>query len=232
MRPLVSVIVPVLDESVMLSAALDRLALCEESVEIIVVDGGSTDGTVSIATRHPARPRVLTAPPLPTGRAAQLNVAARQASASVLLFLHVDTTLPMSTWRSIAGAIEDPGVVGGNFRLEFDGDDRFARLLGGLYAALRRVGVYYGDSAVFVRADVFRALGGFRPLPVMDDYDFARRLERRGRTVCLPGPALTSGRRWKRFGIGRTLASWIAIQTLYMAGFPPNRLARLYRPAR
>ena len=128
----------------------------------------------------------------------------------------------------MAGALADPRVIGGNFELRFDGADRFSRLLGGWYALQRRAGVYYGDSAIWVRARTFRQLGGFRPLPIMEDYDFVRRLERRGSTRCLPGPAVTSARRWQRLGIPRTVFAWVAIRWLFLAGVDPKRLARIY----
>ena len=96
----------------------------------------------------------------------------------------------------------------------------------------RRLGIYYGDSAVWVRRGTFEALGGYRDLAIMDDYDFVRRLERRGRTVCLPGPAVTSARRWQRIGLGRTIASWVVIRWLYLAGVSPQRLSALYRTVR
>jgi rSAM/selenodomain-associated transferase 2 len=227
---LVSVIVPVLGEERALPAALDRLARLRGRFEVIVVDGGSADGTVDAVRARSVR--VLTTPPLPPGRAAQLNAAAATATGDVLLFLHADTALPHDFYAQLADALADRRVCGGNFALRFDGDDRFSRVLGMLAAALRRVGIYYGDSAVFVHREVFANLAGFRPLPIMDDYDFVRRLERYGRTVCIPSPAVTSARRWKALGIRRTLGSWVLIQALFTAGVPAERLARLYRRPR
>jgi rSAM/selenodomain-associated transferase 2 len=232
MSPLVSVLVPTLDEESTVVAALDRLAALPGRYEVLVVDGGSQDSTVELARGHSGAARVLTSPPLPVGRGAQLNTAAREAGGDVLLFLHADTVLPSNAYSSIVAALADEHLVGGNFALAFDGDDRFALLLGGLSRVLRRLGVYYGDSAVFVRPSVFDAMGGFRALAVMDDYDFVRRLERLGRTACLPGPAITSGRRWRRLGASRTVASWTLIQAGFVLRVPPRRLAKLYRSAR
>jgi hypothetical protein len=121
---------------------------------------------------------------------------------------------------------------GGNFALRFDGGDRFSRVLGAWYALQRRLGMYYGDSAIWLRRSAFEALGGFRPLPIMDDYDLARRLERGFRTTCLPGPAVTSARRWRALGVPRTVFSWVLIRWLFVAGVAPERLARLYRRVR
>jgi GT2 family glycosyltransferase len=162
------------------------------------------------------------------GRATQLNAGAAEATGEALLFLHADTRLPGSAYRELADALSHPRVVGGNFALRFDGGDLMSRVLGAWYAVQRRLGVYYGDSAIWVRANAFQELGGFRALPILEDYDFVRRLERHGRTRCLPGPALTSARRWQRLGVLPTVTSWVLIRWLFLAGIPPARLARLY----
>ena len=226
--PLVSVIVPVLNEAGVLPGTLDHLASLPGRIEVIVADGGSTDGTIAAAEGHGLGPRIVAA----RGRAHQLNAGAAEAAGEMLVFLHADTRLPDSAYASLTGALARFEVLGGNFALRFDGGDRFSRVLGAVYAVQRRLGVYYGDSALWVRASAFDALGGFRPLPIMDDYDFVRRVERRGRTVCLPGPAVTSARRWQRAGLARTVASWVVIRWLYLAGVPAGWLARLYPPVR
>lgn len=123
-------------------------------------------------------------------------------------------------------------MAGGNFRLRFGGVDRFSRLLTRWYAVQRRAGIYYGDSAIWLRRAAFGRLGGYRELPIMEDHDLARRLGRLGATRCLPGPAITSPRRWQRLGLARTIAAWTVIRWLYHAGAPPARLAALYRHAR
>ncbi len=92
----------------------------------------------------------------------------------------------------------------------------------------RRLGVYYGDSAVWLRRGAFDALGGFRTLPIMEDYDLVRRLECAGRSACVPGPAVTSARRWRALGLRRTITSWVVIRWLFLAGVSPARLARMY----
>ena len=227
--PLVSVIVPVLDESRSLPDLLDHLAGLNGRFEVLVVDGGSSDQTVAIARAHPLVHRVLERPP---GRAGQLNAGAAEARGEVLLFVHADSRLPTDAYGSLRAACSDPSIIGGNFELRFEGDDWFAWALAAVYRSMRRLGYYYGDSSIFVRTAIYEELRGFRALPIMDDYDLARRLERRGQTACLPGPALTSARRWRRYGIPRTVASWLVIWALYEAGVPPVRLAGLYRHAR
>jgi rSAM/selenodomain-associated transferase 2 len=222
---LVSIIVPVLDEASTITSLLDHLAGLPGSWEVIVVDGGSSDQTRTLSTAHRTQPVVIDGP---RGRAEQANVGAAHARGEVVLFLHADTRLPVDAHASLSRALVDPTVLGGNFRLRFDGGDRFSSLLGGWYALQRRAGIYYGDSAIWLRASAFARLGGFRALPIMEDYDLARRLEREGRTVCLAGPAITSARRWQRHGLARTIASWVLIRWLFIAGASPARLARLY----
>jgi rSAM/selenodomain-associated transferase 2 len=227
--PLVSVLIPVLDEERELPALLDALAALPGRWELIVVDGGSHDATTALARAHDAPAVVLDAR---GGRAAQLNAGARAAHGDVLLFLHADSRLPCDAYASLADAWRSDSVRGGNFALRFDGSGWFERTLGAVYALQRRHGYYYGDSSVWVRSDVFAQLGGYREIAIMDDYDFVRRLERGGGTRCLPGPATTSPRRWRAIGIARTVLAWFVIRWLYVAGVSPARLARLYRIVR
>jgi rSAM/selenodomain-associated transferase 2 len=222
---LVSIIVPVFDEEVMITSLLDHLAELPGEWEVIVVDGGSSDHTRPLAEWHHARPVVINSL---RGRANQLNAGAARATGDVLLFLHADTRLPRDAHASLSAALADPAVLGGNFVLRFDGTDRFSTVLGVWYALQRRAGIYYGDSAIWIRASVFARLGGVRLLPIMEDYDLVRRLERAGPTACLPGPAFTSARRWRNHGLPRTIAAWVLIRWLFIAGAPPARLARLY----
>ncbi len=232
--PRVSVLVPTLDEQHELPRLLDHLAALHGHWETIVADGGSRDATRELARAHPLRPRVVEHT---GGRAAQLNAAARAATGDVLLFLHADSRLPRDAYASLAAAWRStPHVQGGNFALRFGGDDgppgAFERILGAVYRLQRRHGLYYGDSSVWVRRGAFASLGGYREIPIMDDYDFVRRLERSGATRCLPGPATTSSRRWRRAGIARTVLAWALIRRLYVAGVAPEQLARLYRVVR
>jgi rSAM/selenodomain-associated transferase 2 len=222
----VSVVIPTLDEAAALPATLDHLASLPGEWEVVVADGGSRDATAAIAAAHPRADVVVQA--RGGGRARQLNAGACRASGEILLFLHADSRLPRTAHASLAAT----RAAGGNFALRFDGGDRFSRVLGRVYALQRRGGFYYGDSSLWARRTTFERLGGFRELPIMDDYDFVRRLERAGPTACLPGPATTSARRWRQAGIARTVASWVIIRWLFLAGVPPARLARLYRPVR
>ena len=223
MTPLVSVIVPTFDEEAELPALFDHLDSVDGEWEVLVADGGSRDRTVEIARERGAL--VVTEG---SHRAAQLNAAAarargRPAGVSSRGFPPASGRLPRA---------EETDAAGGNFALRFDGGDRFARVLTRAYAFQRRFGFYYGDSTIWLRPSTFAALGGYRDLPIMDDYDLVRRLERGFQTGCLPGPALTSPRRWRAMGVPRTLVTWWVIRLLFVAGVPAERLARMYKRIR
>lgn len=218
-------LVPTRDEAAQVGELLDHLRVLPGRWEVVVADGGSTDGTLELARAHVSTPLVLRAE---GGRAAQLNAAAALATGELLVVLHADSRLARTAHQELTST----RARGGNFALSFDGDDRFSRLLGRVYALQRRFGLYYGDSTVWCDRATFDLLGGYRELAIMDDYDFVRRLEGTTRTACLPGPAQTSSRRWRAMGAGRTVVIWTAIRWLYLAGISPDRLARWYRRVR
>jgi rSAM/selenodomain-associated transferase 2 len=222
---MISVVIPTLNEAAQLPALIAGLRAQDPDCEVIVADGGSRDGTRDLAAVQGAR--VLTSAP---GRGQQLRRGAEAASGEVILFLHADSVFPAGGLARIEKTLADaPEVVGGNFRLLFDGDTRFDRWLTGFYAWFRRRGLYYGDSGVFVRDQVYHALGGLRPIAVMEDYDFTRRLERAGPTCCIAEPPLmTSSRRFAGRHPAAIVWGWLRIHALYHLGVAPARLARLY----
>ncbi len=225
---MISVVIPTLDEADNLGRLLRALGN-EEAAEIVVADGGSRDRTVAIARARGARV-VRSA----TGRGQQLGAGARAAAGDVLLFLHADTRFPAGGLRRIREALAaSPGIVGGNFRVVWDGDSSFSRRLTRFYHELRRLGLYYGDSGVFVRRAAYDAIGGFRPIAVMEDYDFVRRLERHGETVRIEElPLVTSSRKFAGRRSAAIVWGWLWMHALYHLGVPPERLARMYyRPA-
>jgi glycosyl transferase family 2 len=168
----------------------------------------------------------------PRGRGQQLHAGAELASSEVLLFLHADSVFPAGGLAAIAAAlVQNPAAPGGNFTLVFQGESRFARWLTSFYASLRRFGLYYGDSGIFVRRSVYNAIGGIKPIALMEDYEFVRRLERAGPTVRIDEPPLvTSSRKFARRRATAIVAGWIMIHLLYALGISPARLARLYYP--
>ena len=221
----VSFVIPTLEEERAVGGAV-RSAWEAGADEVIVADGGSRDGTVREAERLGARV-VTTAP----GRGGQLNVGAQAAGGDVLCFLHADARVTPGAAQAIREALSDERVVGGNFRIRF-GRSRHARFLAAFYHVIRQVRMYYGDSALFCRAEAFEAAGGFPPFPIMEDLAFAQRLHRLGRMEYLEGPVHASPRRWEQGGIAQAWASWVVIQTLYFLHVPPERLALLYRHIR
>jgi rSAM/selenodomain-associated transferase 2 len=225
---MISVIIPTLNEEKNLPALLSRL--CEEGhditgYEIIVVDGGSTDATVRVAREHGAR--MLTSPP---GRGIQLCHGADAASGTIFLFLHADSIFPRGGLKRIEEALaETPHLIGGNFRLLFDGATPFSRWLIGFYAGIRRIGLYYGDSGIFVRRSAYEAIGGIRPIALMEDLDFVRRMERLGKTCCIIDPPLiTSSRRFSGRRAPAIVSGWLKLHALFYLGISPDRLAAIY----
>jgi rSAM/selenodomain-associated transferase 2 len=225
---MISVVIPTLNEARRLPGLLATLARQAAPAETIVVDGGSADGTPALAAKAGA-----TVLRVPAGRGGQLRAGAEAASGKVLLFLHADSVFPEDGLTQLAETLAArPEVVGGNFHVVFDGGDRFSRWLTGFYAWFRRHGLYYGDSGIFVRRAVYDRLGGIRPLALMEDYEFSRRLERAGPTCCLDGPLITSSRRFRGRHPVAIVAGWLWLHALYHLGVPPERLARIYRSAR
>jgi rSAM/selenodomain-associated transferase 2 len=225
-RCFLSAVIPAWREAETIGAAVAAAARVAD--EVVVADGGSDDETAALAAGGGARVVVA-----PRGRGSQLAAGAEAARGTVLLFLHADARLPPEARSAIAAALADPAIAGGNFRLRFDPPTLAGRAFG-LANHLRRrwLGIYYGDSAIFVRRDVYHALGGYRPLPLFEDYDLARRLERTARTTYVADVEVAaSARRFARAPL-RTLAGWVLLQTLYSAGVPAEWLVPGYRDAR
>jgi rSAM/selenodomain-associated transferase 2 len=226
----ISVIIPTFNEEVCLKRLLiqvqtqaARLGNCE----IIVADGSSTDSTVGRAKPY------ATVVESPRNRGLQLNRAVQQAHGEILCFLHADVALPEDALASLRKAMADPAVVGGSFSLEFTGDGIASRVFTVINEWRRWFGIFYGDSGIFVRRVHFDRLGGFQNWPVLEDYEFARRLIKAGKTVCLPDRLKVSSRRWQpgpggRRRLFRTMASWFFIQTSYFLGVPIKWLACWY----
>lgn len=218
----VSVVVPTLNEAGQIAATLERIKAVQPK-EILVVDGGSTDATARIAADSGAV--VLTSPP---GRARQMNTGAEAAAGAVLLFLHADTWPPEDCTALAAEALDRDGVVAGAFSFALRERLRGGRLVEWLTNARSRSGrLPYGDQGLFVRRELFEALGGFPPWPVLEDLELLHRLKRVGRVVTLRPSVLTSARRWQQGGLLRTFARHQMILLGYAAGLSPQALARL-----
>jgi rSAM/selenodomain-associated transferase 2 len=220
--PLVSVVVPVLADT----AAAQRLAAqipADSRVELIVVDGGHEAGLDRLTDGRAHVRIVRTAP----GRGRQMNAGAAVAGSPWLWFVHADSTLPPDWLPAFERGFG--GAAGGWFAFALDDAAWQARMIErGVNYRVALFRLPYGDQGLFVRRDVFTAMGGFRDLPLMEDVDFVRRLRRRGRLAAVPLPLITSARRWRRDGWFRRSARNLVLVTLYFAGISPHRLARWY----
>lgn len=217
----VSVIIPTLNEEERIAATIVS-ALLAGAAEVIVSDGGSSDATIEAAREYGAR--VLTGADM---RARQLNLGAREAAHDALLFLHADTLLPLGACTAVEKAIANGATFGG-FRLGFleNGLGLAAALIN---ARTRLTREPWGDQAQFAPRDAFLQSGGYPEIPIMEDYEFARRMKRAGRTALVPLTVRTSGRRFCELGIVRTAALNWWIIACYHLGVSPERLARWYR---
>jgi rSAM/selenodomain-associated transferase 2 len=217
-----SVVIPTLNASLMLPRTLAAL---KDAEEIVVVDGGSTDGVADVARRLGAR--VIMAP---KGRGMQLQAGAEAARGDWLLFLHADTRLEEG-WREAVDSFcakAENRAKAAAFRFALDDFSPQARRLERIVAwRVRRMGLPYGDQGLLIHRDFHRAVGGFKPLPLMEDVDLARRIGR-ARLVALPVAARTSAARWRREGWIKRSARNLACLTLYCAGVPPHVIQHLY----
>lgn len=219
--------IPALDEAPRIVDTIDQArAALGADTEIVVADGGSSDGTREIATRHALVVRA------PRGRGSQLNAGARRARGRFLLFLHADTHLPPGAGRAVREALARPGVAGGCFRFELDPASpplsrwRLLELAVRLRTSLFRTAT--GDQALFTTRTRFEQVGGFPEYPLFEDVEFVRRLRGAGRFVTLDAPARTSRRRWERRGFWRTVGTHLLLRLAFRAGVSPCRLARWY----
>ena len=221
-----SVVMPVLNEAAGLVAALQALApLKARGVQVIVADGGSSDGTAGLA--RAAGASVITAA---RGRALQMNAGANQANAGVLLFLHADTALPANADQLIAQVLASGQTVWGRFDVRIAGQSPMLRLVAGLMNLRSRLsGIATGDQAIFMTRAAFDAVGGFPKQALMEDVEISKRLRRLSRPACLRAKVTTSGRRWETRGVWRTVLLMWRLRFAYWRGAAPERLAELYR---
>jgi rSAM/selenodomain-associated transferase 2 len=220
-----SIVVPALNEAAGIGAALEVLApLRAAGHEVVVIDGGSDDGTPDLAA--PRADRVAAAP---RGRASQMNAGARLATGDVLLFLHADTRLPPRAERQVLEGLAGSGRAWGRFDVRIDGRHPLLRVVAGLMNARSRwTGIATGDQAIFVRRDAFAAVGGFPPLPLMEDVALSAALKRVSPPLCLRERVVTSGRRWESRGVVRTVCLMWWLRLAYFLGASPERLSRIY----
>ena len=210
-----------------MSATINTVKTLRNIHEIIVVDGGSQDETVTLAQRlgaiviHSER-----------GRGTQLKSGASHAAAEVFWFLHADTRPTAECEPQIQLALQNTKVLGGNFTIVFDEESLPSKFMTWLYPKLRKIGLVYGDSGIFVRREVYESIGGFKQFPLFEDLDFYKRAIRLGDFAHLPAKIITSSRRFAEKNFFLMFTRWTLLQVLYWLGVSPYWLVNLYRPMR
>jgi len=225
--PCLSVIIPTLNEAAHIDRVLEDVSQ-GEAIDVIVVDGGSTDTTVEQASARGAR----ICQGLP-GRARQMNQGAAMARGALFFFLHADSRLPTGFDQVIRRELDAPNIAAGAFSLGIDAAAKKIRIVE-YWANLRShyLGLPYGDQGMYIRATLFHQCGGFPELPIMEDFAMMRHLRKTGRIVTAPERIYTSSRRWRRMGVLRTTLINQAIIIGYLLGVSADRLSRWYRRSR
>jgi len=227
-----AVVVPAFNEATAIESTLIRLApLRSRGAEVFVVDGGSTDATATLA--RPLANQVLQSAP---GRAQQMNAGAKAAidgGADVLLFVHADSELPDAADRLIDTALRTSGHVWGRFDVRIDGAAPMLRVVSAMMNWRSRLtGICTGDQAIFVTRPAFERLAGFAPIALMEDIEFSKRAKALSWPAAIGARVVTSGRRWQRHGVWRTVVLMWRFRLAYFFGADPQRLAQRYRDAR
>ncbi|AGB41129.1 glycosyl transferase [Halobacteroides halobius DSM 5150] len=229
MSKLISVIIPVLNEETTITTTLKQVHNLTGAKEIIVVDGGSQDKTVELATKLADKVCQTQA-----GRGHQMNVGAKEASGDILFFLHSDSQLETDALLAIGDALEDKRVIGGCFNFKINDDAwplKFISWTSNLRA--KYLNLIFGDQGIFVRADIFSQVGGYPEQELMEDWEFSRRLTKtEGKLVQLEPKIYTSARRWHESGIWKTIFLMHKIKFLYLLGVKPYKLREIYHDAR
>ncbi len=221
----ISIIIPALNEETSIVATLDKLKPFRlVGHEVILVDGGSEDNTVKLAMSRVDK-LIDTSP----GRAQQMNDGANQASGDVLWFLHADTQVPDNAADQILGVFEHQLHQWGRFDIRLSGKQRLLRIVERMMNLRSRItGIATGDQGIFVRREVFESVGGFAPVPLMEDLDISKRLKKHSPPCCLQTKLITSSRRWEEKGILRTILLMWRLRLAYTLGARPEKLVNQY----
>ena len=221
----VSIVIPVLNEAEHIADTLISLASYRsQGHEVVVIDGGSNDDTVSISQQY--ADRVLRSD---TGRAMQMNSGIDEASGDALLFLHADTRLPADAVAKLIHALED-GYFWGRFNVRLSGKHFMFRIIERMMNLRSCItGIATGDQAIFVSHESIEIVGAYPRLPLMEDIVFSKRLRELGRPACIRQQVVTSSRRWEDKGILRTMLLMWRLRLLFFLGVSADRLARQYR---
>lgn len=229
-RPFVSIIIPTYNESDAIESLLDSLCVYTEE-EVVVVDGGSTDGTDEIIMSLSAKYSQLVFTQAQRGRSLQMNAGAAVARGRWLIFLHADTLLPQASLKAFIEYVKsNPETIGGAFTFRVAHSKAVYRYLEWYVAQrCRFLKLPFGDQAIFVRKDVFGKLGGYRSdYPLMEDMEFVQRLNKYDGFAVVQAPVYTSARRFERDGYFRRTLGNLYLQVLYSCGVHPQQLAQRY----
>ncbi len=221
----ISVVIPALNEESHLEKTLQSITKQEGDYEFFVVDGGSSDNTVTIAKRYTTVINSL------RGRAIQMNTGAKACSGDILLFLHADTILPDCAFREIRKRMKDVSVAGGSFYIAFDADTFILKGVSFVTRFNFRL-FHFGDQGIFVRQTVFHTLQGYKEMPIMEDYDFYKRLGKQGKVILIRMPVISSARRFVRKGVIRQLFMNKLVVLAYWAGVDIQTIKRFYDDTR
>ena len=228
----ISVIIPTFNEELSIGKTLDALARLVNVDEIVIVDGGRTDKTIEIAEKYKQVKKLKVINFAEANRGKQLHEGTKHASGDIFWFLHADTRPVQGCARQIKAFMRYDEIVGGNFEVVFSGKSRWAQFLTKLYPQLRSINLIYGDSAIFARRSTYEKIRGYKPLPLFEDVDFYKRLQKKGRFQHINLPVTTSSRRFENRSFAWTFARWSIFQGLYWIGFPPRVLAKGYKQVR
>ncbi|HAO13196.1 MAG TPA: glycosyltransferase [Planktothrix sp. UBA8407] len=217
-------IIPVLNEAENIGLVISTIQRAE-NIEIIIVDGGSQDNTVQIAQGLGVKVIVTN-----RGRALQMNAGAKIATGEILLFLHGDTQLPLGFETEVRETFVNSNIIAGAFQLKINGDQLSLRLIETtVFWRSKYLQMPYGDQAIFIKATTFGEIGGFPEQPIMEDFEFIRRLNHLGKIEILSSAVITSGRRWQKVGVFKTTLINQLIVIGYYLGISPTKLAQWYR---
>ena len=220
----ISIIIPVLNEADNIESVINQIQKTE-NIEIIIVDGGSQDHTVEIAQSLGVKVIVTQ-----RGRALQMNAGAKIATGEILLFLHGDTQLPTEFEKDVRKIWINDNIIAGAFQLKIDNSQWSLRLIEKtVFWRSKYLQMPYGDQAIFVKTSTFWEVGGFPEQPIMEDFEFIRRLNRLGKIEILSSSVITSGRRWQKLGVFKTTLINQLVVVVYYLGISPIKLSQWYR---
>ena len=225
----VSLIIPVFNEALIIEDYLSRIPM-RSDLEVIIVDGQSGDETVALCENIQLKfkPKIVISPL--KGRANQLNYGASLAIGEILCFLHLDSQLPSDYFAQIEELLSRPQAIAGAFSLAIDAPQISFRWLEKLINWRSRLfSLPYGDQGLFLATSVFKMMGGFAPMPIMEDYEFVQRLKKQGIIYISQASVLTSSRRWQKLGILKTTLINQGMILGYYLKIDPKILAHWYR---